>query len=81
MTARWNAAARKLAAKNAKQMWVNRVWHKLVCQECGQEYRSPFLSKSKFCHAYCRVAAWRRRQGCAEHGRRVVTKLSGKQLP
>lgn len=59
--------------KMAKFSWKVRVWHDLICTECGKPYQSPYPNKSKFCHLNCRQAALRKRRGIPVRGRRVVT--------
>jgi hypothetical protein len=83
--AEWHASPAGLAwhSKNGKRAWDNRVWHRLECQECGREYRSPYPTRSKFCHLNCKMTDLRRRRGkpVGVLGRRVVPVLSRKQRP
>lgn len=62
--AEWHASPEGLAwhSENGKRAWLNRVWHKLECQECGHEFTSPYPNKARFCHLNCKMAAFRRRK-------------------
>lgn len=83
--AAWHASpeGRAWHVKNGKRAWVGRVWHRLMCQECGQEYKSPYPNKSKFCHLNCKMVALRRRRGDASVGTRTrkTVVLQGKRKP
>jgi hypothetical protein len=83
LAALWHASEEGLEwhRKNGKHAWKDRIWHQLVCQECGREYRSPYANKSKFCHLNCKMTALRRRRGklVGTRGRRVTPRLSSKQ--
>ena len=48
-------------SKHGKLTWEKRVRHRLLCQECGAVYHSPYPNKSKFCHLNCKMAALRKR--------------------
>lgn len=47
--------------KNGKAAWKTRVWHDLICTECGKPYQSPYPNKSKFCHLNCKMMTYRRK--------------------
>jgi hypothetical protein len=77
LAAEWHASDEGLAwhSENGKRSWDKRVWHRLECQECGREFRSPYPNKTRFCHLNCKMSALRRRSGKPERGRRVTTAL------
>lgn len=74
--AEWHRSKEGLAwhSENSKKAWKRRVWHLLECQECGRPYRSPYPSRSKFCHLNCKMMAFRRRhRSTAGRSRRLMT--------
>ncbi len=56
-------AGREWHRAHGKNSWANREWHARNCDECGQEYHTPYPTRSKFCHANCKARAKARRQG------------------
>ena len=50
-------------SKNSKKSWLNRTWSEVSCQNCGQPFRTPFPSRSKWCHLNCKIENLRKRRG------------------
>jgi hypothetical protein len=68
--------------QHGKSSWVGREWHPAICQNCGKSYRTPYPSRSKFCHANCKQEALRKRRGQnvgVRPERRKERVLSGKR--
>ena len=49
--------------EHGKKTWADREWVLCICQECGQEFKSPYPSRAKYCHTNCKQDAIRRRAG------------------
>lgn len=70
--------------QHGKSSWEGKKWHEVNCQNCGQPYRTPFPTRSKFCHPNCKQEALRKRRGLSVGVRpdsRNPRVLSGKRSP
>ena len=48
-------------SKHAKQIWSRRESYCMECQQCGAEYTTKTMGKSKYCSPKCRARAFRKR--------------------
>ena len=53
---------RKWHVQHGKNCWINRPTFLLNCQVCGKEYKTPFPTRSKYCHNNCKAKALRDRR-------------------
>ena len=84
--AEWHRSddGREWHSRHGARTWDRREWHLRACDECGREYRTPYPTRSRFCHQNCKKAALRRRRGQpvgVRPDRRKTPLLSGKRNP
>lgn len=53
---------RKWHKEHGKKCWINKQYFTKNCEVCNKEYKTPFPTNSKFCHANCKATALRRRR-------------------
>lgn len=81
----WHSSeeGRKWHEQNGKNVWANREWVEVVCEECGRPFRTPYPTRKRTCDSSCYRAANRRKQGLPvglRPNRRKAALLSGKRL-
>jgi hypothetical protein len=84
--AEWHASPEGLEwhSQNGKACWVNKKWHDVRCQQCGQAFATPFPERAKWCHLNCKMENMRQRRGRPvglRPDRKKPRLLSGKRVP
>jgi len=63
MSKEWHASPEGIEwhSTHGRATWVNRQKYTKECIICGNEYQTPFPTRSKYCHANCKQQATRDR--------------------
>ncbi len=48
--------------EHGKKTWINKQLFDAECTVCGKQYKTPFPTRSKYCHQNCKATALRRRR-------------------
>lgn len=52
----------KWHSEHGKKTWLKREYFDKVCEVCGNNYKTPFPNRSKYCHQNCKAKALRNRR-------------------